>query len=133
MLVIWGPGGRMGEVITISVVDDDESIRRALRRLIGSAGLCVDTFGSAEEFLERGDRTTRCLILDVKLPGISGLDLQGRLAATDPMIPIIFVSAYGSQEMKDRAMKAGAIDFLRKPFNEESLLDDVRLALDARR
>jgi FixJ family two-component response regulator len=69
----------------------------------------------------------------VKLPGISGLDLQGRLAATDPMIPIIFVSAYGSQEMKDRAMKAAAIDFLGKPFSEETLLDDVRLALDARR
>jgi FixJ family two-component response regulator len=132
-LVIWGPEGRMGEVITISVVDDDESIRRALRRLIRSTGLGVDTFGSAEEFLERGDRATRCLILDVKLPGISGLDLQGRLAATDPMIPIIFVSAYGSQEMKDRAMKAGAIDFLGKPFSEETLLDDVRLALDARR
>jgi two-component system response regulator FixJ len=123
----------MGEVITISVVDDDESIRRALRRLIGTTGLCVDTFGSAEEFLERGDRATRCLILDVKLPGISGFDLQGRLATTDPMIPIIFVSAYGSQEVRDRAIKAGAIDFLRKPFNEEMLLDDVRLALDARR
>jgi FixJ family two-component response regulator len=132
-LVIWARGDGMGEVITISIVDDDESIRRALRRLIGSAGLSVDTFGSAEEFLERGDRATRCLILDVRLPGISGLDLQGRLATTQPTIPIIFVSAYGSQEMKDQAMRAGAIDFLRKPFNEEMLLDDVRLALDARR
>jgi two-component system response regulator FixJ len=123
----------MDETVTVSVVDDDESIRRALKRLIAAAGMTVDTFGSAEEFLQQGDRTTRCLILDVRLPGISGLDLQGRLATNGRSIPIIFISAYGSAEDKERAMKAGAIDFLRKPFNDEILLDDVRLALDARR
>jgi FixJ family two-component response regulator len=123
----------MGDAIHVSVVDDDESIRRALRRLICSAGLTVETFESAEEFLARGDRGTACLILDVRLPGMSGLDLQHQLAATAPRIPIIFMSAYGSEDMKDRAMKAGAVDFLRKPLSEELLLDDVQAALDARR
>jgi FixJ family two-component response regulator len=123
----------MSEAALVSVVDDDASIRRALRRLIGSTGMSVDTFGSAEEFLERGDRDTGCLILDVRLPGMSGLDLQGRLASTNPRTPIIFLSAYETPDIKDRAMKAGAVDFLRKPLREELLLDDVRLALDARR
>jgi FixJ family two-component response regulator len=123
----------MSEAALVSVVDDDASIRRALRRLIGSTGMSVDTFGSAEEFLERGDRDTACLILDVRLPGMSGLDLQGRLASTNPRTPIIFLSAYETPDIKDRAMKAGAVDFLRKPLREELLLDDVRLALDARR
>jgi FixJ family two-component response regulator len=119
--------------VLVSIVDDDESIRRALRRLIGSTGFEVATFASAEEFLERGDPETACLILDVRLPGMSGLDLQHRLAILHPRIPIIFMSAYGSDGMKSQAMRAGAVDFLRKPVGEEELLDDVRLALDARR
>jgi FixJ family two-component response regulator len=122
----------MGEVL-VSVVDDDESIRRALRRLIGSTGFEVATFGSAEEFLERGNPETACLILDVRLPGMSGLDLQNRLATLHPRIPIIFMSAYGNQALKDQAMRAGAVDFLRKPVGDDELLDDVRLALDGRR
>jgi FixJ family two-component response regulator len=123
----------MDAAVLVSVVDDDESIQRALRRLIGSTGLTVATFGSAEEFLELGDLETSCLILDVRLPGMSGLDLQHRLAALNPRIPIIFMSAYSTEGMKDRAMHAGAVGFLRKPLSEELLLDDLRLALDARR
>jgi len=119
--------------VLVTIVDDDESVRRALQRLMRSAGLTADSFGSAEEFLQRGDRETACLILDVRLPGMSGLDLQRELAALNPRIPIIFMSAYGTEEMKERAIQKGAVAFLRKPFNEDLLLDDVRLALDARR
>jgi FixJ family two-component response regulator len=122
----------MGEAL-VTIVDDDESIRRALRRLIRSAGLEADVFGSAEEFLELGDRGTSCLILDVRLPGMSGLDLQRELAAVSPRIPIIFMSAYGTDAMRERAFQKGAIAFLQKPISEDLLLDDVRLALDARR
>jgi FixJ family two-component response regulator len=120
-------------VVLVTIVDDDESVRRALQRLMKSAGLTADSFGSAEEFLQRGDRETACLILDVRLPGMSGLDLQRELAALNPRIPIIFMSAYGTEEMVERAIEKGAVAFLRKPFNQELLLDDVRLALDARR
>lgn len=120
-------------VVLVTIVDDDESVRRALQRLMKSAGLTADSFGSAEEFLQRGDRETACLILDVRLPGMSGLDLQRELAALNPRIPIIFMSAYGTEEMKERAIQKGAVSFLRKPFNEDLLLDDIRLALDARR
>lgn len=120
-------------VVLVTIVDDDESVRRALQRLMKSAGLTADSFGSAEEFLQRGDRETACLILDVRLPGMSGLDLQRELAALSPRIPIIFMSAYGTEEMKERAIQKGAVSFLRKPFNEDLLLDDIRLALDARR
>ena len=123
----------MRGAVLVSVVDDDDSIRRALRRLIGSTGLEVDTFGSAEEFLEKGNHETVCLILDVRLPGMSGLELQHQLAGTDPRISIIFMSAYGSEDLKDRAMMAGALGFLDKPIAEDLLLDQVRLALDARR
>jgi FixJ family two-component response regulator len=122
----------MGEVL-VTIVDDDESIRRALRRLLQSAGLEADTFGSAEEYLRQGDRKTGCLILDVRLPGMSGLDLQRELAALNPRIPIIFMSAYDTDEMRERALEKGAIAFLRKPISEHLLLDDVRLALDGRR
>ncbi len=121
------------EEVLVTIVDDDESVRRALQRLMKSAGLAADAFGSAEEFLQRGDRETGCLILDVRLPGMSGLDLQRELAALNPRIPIIFVSAYGTEEMVERAIEKGAVAFLRKPFNEDLLLDDIRLALDARR
>jgi FixJ family two-component response regulator len=122
----------MGEIL-VTIVDDDESIRRALRRLMLSAGLEADAFGSAEEFLAQGDRETGCLILDVRLPGMSGLDLQRELVAHHPRIPIIFMSAYGTDDMKERALAKGAIAFLRKPISEDLLLDDVRQALDGRR
>jgi FixJ family two-component response regulator len=123
----------MGVAVLVSVVDDDESIRRALRRLIGAAGFSVDTFESAEDFLDRGNADTACLILDLRLPGMGGLDLQHQLAATHPRTAIIFVTAYGTPELKERAIKAGALDFLPKPFSEEALLDTVRQAMDARR
>jgi FixJ family two-component response regulator len=122
----------MGEAL-VTIVDDDESIRRALRRLLQSAGLEADTFGSAEEYLQQGDHETGCLILDVRLPGMSGLDLQRELAAVNPRIPIIFMSAYGTNDMREQALEKGAIAFLRKPIIEDLLLDDVRLALDGRR
>jgi FixJ family two-component response regulator len=122
----------MGEVL-VTIVDDDESIRRALRRLLHSAGLEADTFGSAEEYLRQGDHETGCLILDVRLPGMSGLDLQRELTALNPRIPIIFMSAYGTDDVRERALEKGAIAFLRKPISENVLLDDVRLALDSRR
>jgi FixJ family two-component response regulator len=122
----------MGDVL-VTIVDDDESVRRALRRLMRSAGLEADAFGSAEEFLQQGDRETSCLILDVRLPGMSGLDLQCKLAAQIPRIPIIFMSAFDTDDMRARAFAKGAVAFLRKPFSEDLLLDDVRQALDARR
>lgn len=121
------------EHVLVTIVDDDESVRRALQRLMRSAGLAADSFGSAEEFLQRGDRGTACLILDVRLPGMSGLDLQRELAALNPRIPIIFMSAFGTEEMVERAIQKGAFAFLQKPFNEDRLLGDIRLALDARR
>ena len=122
----------MGQVL-VTIVDDDESIRRALRRLMRSAGIEADAFASAEEYLQQGDHETACLILDVRLPGMSGLDLQRELAALNPRIPIIFMSAFGTDEMRERALEEGAIAFLRKPVSEDLLLDDVRLALDGRR
>jgi FixJ family two-component response regulator len=122
----------MGQVL-VTIVDDDESIRRALRRLMRSAGIEADAFASAEEYLRQGDHETACLILDVRLPGMSGLDLQRELAALNPRIPIIFMSAFGTDEMRERALEEGAIAFLRKPVSEDLLLDDVRLALDGRR
>jgi FixJ family two-component response regulator len=121
------------EDVLVTIVDDDESVRRALQRLMRSAGIEANAFGSAEEFLQRGDRETACLILDVRLPGMSGLDLQRELAALKPRIPIIFMSAFGTEEMVERAILKGAFAFLQKPFNEDRLLGDVRLALDARR
>jgi FixJ family two-component response regulator len=119
--------------VLVTIVDDDESIRRALRRLMQSAGLEADAFGSAEEFLQQADHETSCLILDVRLPGMSGLELQCELAERNPRIPIIFMSAYDTADMRERAFARGAVAFLRKPISEDLLLDDVRLALDARR
>jgi FixJ family two-component response regulator len=111
----------------VSIVDDDESVREAIKSLLRSVGLGADVFASAEEFL-RSDRlkNTACLILDVRMPGISGLELQELLAAAHYKIPIIFITAHVSDcEARSRALRAGAVDFLSKPFNEETLLKDV--------
>ena len=107
----------------ISVVDDDPSMSRMLCRAIKAAGLSVDAFGSAEEFLDSDALSASdCLILDVNLPGMSGLELQQRLNASRLEVPIIFMSAQADEAMKRRALNAGAVGFLRKPFSIQSLL-----------
>jgi FixJ family two-component response regulator len=114
----------------VFVVDDDLSMREALSSLLRSVGLSVETFGSARDFLnyKRPD-CAACLVLDVRMPGLSGLDLQQELHKTGTDLPIIFITGHGDIPMAVRAMKAGAVEFLSKPFREEELLDAIRLAL----
>jgi FixJ family two-component response regulator len=115
----------------VFVVDDDESVRDALSNLIRSIGLAAETFASAQDFLShRRPDATACLVLDVRLPGLSGLDLQRELATTGQQIPIIFITGHGDIPMTVRAMKAGAAEFLPKPFREQDLLDAIQQALD---
>jgi RNA polymerase sigma factor (sigma-70 family) len=116
---------------TVFVVDDDAAVREALRALIDSVGLRVELFGSAGEFLQRKlPHLPSCLILDVRLPGKSGFDLQRELAEANIGIPIIFITGYGDIPMSVRAMKAGAVEFLAKPFRDQDLLDVIQLALE---
>jgi FixJ family two-component response regulator len=115
----------------IYIVDDDSSVRRSLERLVKSVGLTAKSFVSAAQFLQSGHREeTGCLILDVRMPEISGLDLQEKLVRAGILLPIIFVSGHGTVPMSVRAMKAGAVDFLQKPFDEQELLDAVYRAID---
>jgi FixJ family two-component response regulator len=115
----------------VYVIDDDASIRDALRRLFRSVGLEVELFGSPPEFLQRKrPDVPGCLVLDIRLPGKSGLDFQRELAETNIRIPIIFITAHGDIPMTVRAMKAGAVEFLTKPFRDQDLLDAVQLALE---
>jgi FixJ family two-component response regulator len=118
----------------VCVVDDDPSIREALTSLIRSVGLGVETFGSAREFLN-GQRPDApgCLVLDVRLPGLSGLDLQRELATARIDIPIIFITGHGDIPMTVRAMKAGAVEFLTKPFRDQELLDAIQQAIERSR
>jgi FixJ family two-component response regulator len=110
----------------VSVIDDDESVREALRGLLKSAGFRADVFASAEEFLSSGRLgATGCLIVDVRMPGMSGVELQEQLIASNPALPLIFISADGDDEVRARALKRGAIDFLYKPFSDEALLAAV--------
>ena len=115
----------------VFVIDDDESIREALKSLIRSVGLSVETFASAQDFLQssRPD-VPSCLILDVRMPGLSGLDLQRDLADANIHIPIIFITGHGDIPMSVRAMKAGAVEFLTKPFRDQDLLDAIQQALE---
>jgi FixJ family two-component response regulator len=115
----------------VFVVDDDPSIREAIKSLISLVGVRVETFGAAQEFLrfERPD-LPGCVVLDVELPGLSGLDLQRELAAHGIKIPIIFITGYGDIPMSVRAMKAGATEFLTKPFRDQDLLDAIEQALE---
>ena len=115
----------------VFVVDDDAAVRRALERLIKSVGLKVESFASAQEFLNRGrpDRPA-CVVTDVRMPGLSGLDLQKELADADLSMPIIFMTGHGTVPMSVRAMKAGAVDFLQKPVDEQVLLDAIHQALE---
>jgi FixJ family two-component response regulator len=115
----------------VFVIDDDAPVRGAVRSLVQSVGLQVELFGSPQEFLlqERPD-VPSCLVLDVRLPGISGLDFQQQLADANIFIPIIFMTGYGDIPMSVRAMKAGAVEFLTKPFRGQDLLDAIHLALE---
>lgn len=115
----------------VFVVDDDVGTRESLKNLIRSVGLRVEAFASAQDFL----RSTRpdvpgCLVLDVRLPGLSGLDLQKRMAEVELEIPIVFITGHGDIPMSVRAMKAGAVEFLTKPFRDQELLDAIQQALD---
>ena len=119
---------------TVFVVDDDPAMRESLSWLLQSAGLSVETFESAEHFLSRCDATRPgCLLLDLKLPGRSGLELQHELASRDVSLPIIFLTGYAEVPTAVRALKTGAFDFLEKPFGDETLLDCVRRAVDVDR
>jgi len=114
----------------VFIVDDDASVRKSLERLVRSVGLRGETFASAPEFLQRaGADGPSCLVLDVRMPGVSGLALQERLAAAGPRIPIIFITGHGDITMSVRAMKAGAVDFLTKPFNDQDLLETIQEAI----
>jgi RNA polymerase sigma factor (sigma-70 family) len=118
----------------VFVIDDDSSVREAIKSLIRSVGICVETFGSAQEFLlSRRPDAPACLVLDVRMPGLSGLDLQGELAGAGIRIPIIFITGHGDIPMTVRAMKAGAVEFLAKPFRDQELLDAIRQAIDSDR
>jgi FixJ family two-component response regulator len=115
----------------VFVVDDDASVRRAIKRLVESVGLQVELFGSATEFMssQRPD-AAGCLVTDIRLPGISGLDLHRELVKANDEIPTIFITAHGDIPMTVRAMKAGAVEFLTKPFRDQDLLDAIQVALE---
>jgi FixJ family two-component response regulator len=120
----------MSGVPLISIVDDDDSLRNSLNNLIRSVGFGVQGFSSAEAFLNSHQlHDTACLILDVRMPGISGLDLQRRMVAANSRIPIVFITSHGDDNARARALEAGAVDFLYKPFREEALLSAIDRAL----
>jgi FixJ family two-component response regulator len=115
----------------VAVVDDDEAFRAALQRLLKSAGFSVRSFASAEEFLDCGQQhETGCLIADIRMPGMSGLDLQAKLNAEHCPIPTIFITAHGDETLRLQAMRGGAVTFLAKPFEGAILLESVRVALE---
>jgi FixJ family two-component response regulator len=117
-------------VSLISIVDDDQSVRESTTNLLKSNGFRAEVFSSAEDFLASNYLDeTKCLILDVQMPGMNGLELQRRLASEHRCIPIIFISAHDNQQVRKQATRSGAIDFLPKPFSEEALLRAIRAAL----
>ena len=114
----------------IAIVDDDDLVRHAVQGLLKSVGLPARAFASAEEFLLSGQqRQTACLIADIRMPGMSGLELQAKLNAERCRIPTIFITAHGDVKMRMQALRAGAVEFLAKPFDDEVLLENVRVAL----
>jgi len=116
---------------TVFVVDDDPSVRRAIKRLVESIGLHVEIFGSAQEFLQaKRPDVPSCLILDIRLRGASGLDFQRQLVEAGIYVPVIFITAHGDIPMSVQAMKAGAVEFLPKPFRDQDLLDAIQVALE---
>ena len=115
----------------IAIVDDDDSIRSALQGLLESAELRAQSFASAEEFLKSGQRhQIACLIADIRMPGMSGLELQAKLNSERCKIPIIFITAHGDEKLRMQALRAGAVEFMAKPFDDEALLESVRVALE---
>jgi FixJ family two-component response regulator len=120
-----------GKTKLIAIVDDDDSMRSALQGLLKSAQLPAQSFASAEEFLKSGQyHQIACLIADIRMPGMSGLELQAQLNAERCRIPIIFITAHGDEKMRMQALRAGAVEFMAKPFNDEALLESVRAALE---
>ena len=116
----------------VVIVDDDELVRESLNGLMKAAGFPALTFASAEEFLNSGKQEhTACLIADIRMPGMSGLDLQSKLNRDNVRIPIIFITAQGDEKMRMQAMRAGAVEFLAKPFDDDALLERVRVALNS--
>jgi FixJ family two-component response regulator len=122
--MVAGPGTKI-----VAIVDDDASVRSALLGLMRAAGLEARAFASAEEFLQSGAQaTTACLVADVRMPGMSGLDLQAHLNAQKAGIPIVFITAHGDAAARTRALNAGAVRFFQKPFDDQELLDAIRAA-----
>jgi FixJ family two-component response regulator len=116
----------------VAIVDDDDSMRSALQGLLKVAGLPAQAFASAEEFLKSGQQyQTACLIADIRMPGMSGLELQAHLNADRCRIPTIFITAHGDEKMRLQALREGAVEFLSKPFDDEALLESVRAALES--
>ncbi len=123
--------GTQGKIKLVAIVDDDDSMRSALQGLLKAIGLPAQAFASAEEFLNSGQQhQTACLIADIRMPGMSGLELQARLNAEHCRIPTIFITAHGDTKMRMQALRAGAVEFLAKPFEDEALLESVRAALE---
>lgn len=121
-----------GKIKLVAIVDDDDSMRCALQGLLKSAELSAQSFASAEEFLNSGQQQqVACLIADIRMPGMSGLELQAKLNAERCRIPIIFITAHGDEKMRLLALRAGAVEFMAKPFNDEVLLESVRAALES--
>src|SRR5262249_20892463 len=126
----WSPQATAEGIVPtnpmISVVDDDASVREALKGLLKSAGFHAEAFASAEEFLDSGQlANTACLILDVRMPGMGGLELHRRIVAGDSRVPVILITAHGDEELRARALEAGAVDYLYKPFSEQRLMDAI--------
>ena len=116
----------------VAIVDDDDLMRTSLQGLLKSAGLLAQSFASAEEFLKSGHQhNTACLITDIRMPGMSALELQAQLNADHCKIPTIFITAHGDVKMRMQAMRAGAVEFLAKPFDDEALLESVRAAMES--
>jgi FixJ family two-component response regulator len=121
-----------GNTRIIAIVDDDESVRFALKGMMKSVGLPAQAFASAEDFLNSGIlHQIACLIADIRMPGMSGLDLQKKLNAEHYRIPTIFITAHGDAKMRLQALRAGAVEFLAKPFDDEVLLENIRAALES--
>jgi FixJ family two-component response regulator len=121
-----------GKTKLVAIVDDDDLMRSALRGLLKSAGMPAQEFSSAEEFLSSGAQNeTACLIADIRMPGMSGLELQAQLNAERCRIPTIFITAHGDARMRMQALRAGASEFLSKPFDDEALLQIVQAALES--
>jgi FixJ family two-component response regulator len=121
-----------GKTKLVAILDDDDSMRTALQGLLKAVGLPAQAFASAEEFLKSGQQyKTACLIADIRMPGMSGLELQAQLNAEHCRIPTIFITAHGDTKMRMQALRAGAVEFLSKPFDDEVLLESVRAALES--